>query len=184
MRHLLPSQLQEVDGKTGVLPVFLVEVTLDQPYQFSTRQSLSWDGKDWIRGSLFVDDVDGESATIRIENIDNRFSLGAISGDYSRNPIKIWWGYGVGQPIPYVESGYVVPGYVNGPLTDDVELLFSGTISSTPKVDGWMTIQANRTTVRGYPKKRVRPPLANHAAVEGAVVVFGGVSHRLEGGNN
>lgn len=181
MRHLLPSQLAEVNGETGILPVFLVEITLDQQYRFSTRQALNWNGFSWTNGSLFVDEANGESASIRIENVDSRFSLGALAGDYSRNPVKIWWGYGVGTPIPYVVDGYVEPGYVVGTLEDDVELLFSGFISSIPQIDGWMTVAANRTTVRGFPKKRVRAPLANHAAVDGAVLVFGGVSHRLEG---
>lgn len=182
MRTITTDLLGEISGDQATLPVYLVEITLDQPYTLSTAQPLNWNGKSWINGLIGDGTLQAtpDNASFAIENMDDRFTAAALNGGFQRQPVKIWWAYGLGEYGEYFEEGYIDDDYIQGPEIGKPELLFSGLISATPEIGMWLRIEATRATPRGYPRLRVRPPIANHLTPSGANIVFGGETYRVE----
>lgn len=179
MKVLTSGQLEQING-VGTRPHYLIEITLDSPMYLSTRHTVAWNGHTWVESECRVNSIGPEEASIQILNKEFQYTMGALTGDYQRQAVRIWWSYGIDEHLNYVEEGYVQEGYVQGPQAAEPILIFDGIINSLPNVNMWLDVTATRTPPRRYPRWRILPPRANHLTPAGAVIVFGGESIRLE----
>lgn len=182
MRTLTAGQEAAVAGPVFE-PQYLIEITLDQPYYWSTRQERQYNGNTYNVGGVQLGRVSGDSCELRLDNHDYAFTRGALDGDYLRQPVRVYWAYGAPTEPLYVERGYWEPGYTAeyDDTAPDVILLFDGIINETPEISEWLSISCTRTPPRLYPFRKLRPPIANFVPVEGYVVQFDGSVLRIEG---
>lgn len=181
MKTLTAAQAATVAGPVSE-PQFLVEITLDQPYYWSTRSVREYNGNTYQTGGVQVLRVSDDSCTLRIDNHDWSFTNGALDGDFLRQPVSVLWAYESKAQALYVERGYWEPGYTSeyDDTPPDVIPRFEGIINATPEIGEWITVECSKTPPRFYPFRKLRPPLANHLPSSGYLLTFDGDLLRIE----
>lgn len=179
MRDLAYLQNFAIEGQ-ATSPQFFVELTLDQPYYWTTRGTHMWNQQTWTPGGIRNLTLSPGEARFQVENDNYRHTQNAMNGSYLRNAVKVWWAY-VTPPINYVEPGYWKPGYVSdGPALAKPLLRFDGIISAITEVDDFLTVVCRVKPPKLYPFERVRPPVANHLSGDGYIIEFDGQIIRVE----
>lgn len=162
MINFSPEQEAAVAGPVTE-PQYLIEIELDQPYFFSTRAGVFWDGNAYGAGEVQLGRVSHDSAELTIDNHDFRHTGNALDGYYLGSPVRVLWAYDQdADPAP-------------API-----VLFDGIISATPQVGDWLAVSCRRTPPRVYPFTKLRPPLANHLPSAGYMLQFDGRVLRIE----
>lgn len=163
-----PEQDAQIAGPITE-PCYVVQIDLDTPKFWSTRQPVAFDGMYFEPGFIQED-------SLKIANDELRFSFynenfqhtnNARSGIYARARVRVWWAYGIGDdPL--------------GSYPDPI-LRFDGFVYETPSIDEWISVVAAQTPPKRFPSPRLRPPFANHLPTAGYTVQFDGAVLRVEG---
>lgn len=163
-----PEQDAQVDGPITE-PCYAIEINLDAPTYWSTRQDLEFDGMVFLGGYIQENSLKIANDELRLSfyNEDFRHTNNARSGIYARSRVRVWWAYGIGS-----DSGETYP---------DPILMFDGFIYETPSIDEWISVVAAQTPPKRFPSPRLRPPFANHLPTAGYTVQFDGAVLRVEG---
>ena len=160
------SQDVQVDGPITE-PCYVMQIDLDQPYLWSTRQRVEFDDMTFEPGSIQWGHLKNDELSFSFWNEDYRHSDNARSGAYARKRVRVWWAYGHGD-----DSDETYP---------DPILRFDGYINATPVIDSWISVIASQVPPKKFPSARLRPPFANHLPVAGYPVPFDGAILRVEG---
>lgn len=184
MKTLTPEQLATVQAQvTG--PRYLMEIELDEPRYWSTREPTEWNGNLFEMGYLRMGNVSNEQANFAFFNEDYVHTNNALNGVYMRRSVRIWWAYGPAKNggVHYVNPGYWDEGYTISPEEGDPEpiLKFEGMIFATPEINKWITVMARQTPPKRYPSPRLKPPFANHLPSAGYTVQFDSTALTIEG---
>lgn len=181
MIDLTPEQEGAVSGPITE-PQYLMQIDLDQPYFWSTRQNATFNDDQFVRSELQLGQITNDTANFQFRNEGCKFSAAAEDGVFHRNRVRIWWAYGPKPGVYYVDPGYWDPGYTVEPDSDvpDPILLFDGLIYSMPVIDDWISVVARRTAPTLFPRKIIRPPIANHLPSPGYSVAFDGAILQIQ----
>lgn len=160
-------------------PQYLLQVVLSSPVFLSSRKEIDADQETVFQsGKLKLKSLSSHRCSFDVCNKDYQYTLPAITGDYMRGLVRVWWAYGdVGQqwyPDEY-EHDYEKQNEGIEPI-----LVFEGEINSIDSVSEWLSLEAKRAPVSKFPKGRVLPPFANHLTPAGSVFKFAGDTYRIE----
>lgn len=184
MQILSPEQLAAVTAQTTA-PCYIMEIDLDEPYRWSTRQQVNWGDLVFQKGFLKIDKVDNEQAMFSFYNETYAHTNNALNGIYMRKRVRIWWAYGEANNggVHYVNPGYWKEGYTVEPDEGRPEpiLKFDGIIYATPAIDKWISVIANQTPPKRYPNPRLKPPFANFTPSPGYTVQFNNTVMTIDG---
>lgn len=108
MRTLSAEQQFVTDGPVTE-PQYLIEITLDQPYYWSTRSDTEHNGNTYTVGAVQLGAVSGDRAELRVDNHGYAYTQGALDGTYLRQPCRVLWAYGAlpvasAEPVQADES--------------------------------------------------------------------------------
>lgn len=98
----LSAEQQFVTAGPVTEPQYLVEITLDQPYYWSTRADTEHNGNTYTVGMVQLGNVSGQRAELRVDNHGYSFTQGALDGTFLRQPVRVLWAYGA-LPVPTAE---------------------------------------------------------------------------------
>jgi len=175
-----PPDTESLLSAHVVEPCFLIEITLDQVYRLSTRQSYEYAGLTFEPGKVLSLTIDLDRVTFAIVNEGHEHTTPALMGQYQRAPVRVWWVEGREPRMPPIEPGYVEEGYYEVEDRNAPVLVFRGNVTDFNPIDLTLSITATRSAARRYPTKRVLPPVANFTRPEGTILVIGGSTYRLE----
>lgn len=179
MRNLPQEAINELHNKSDIRPCYLIEITLDKKYYFSTRQQYESASHTYEPGHVQNLRLSRDSVQFGVVNADYTHTTPALMGDYQRSPVKVFWSSGF-PPVPLIQHGYVMDGYYIEDGRPEPTLLFDGNIYQFTQITTVLGIKATRSAVRSYPKVRVLPPLANFVRKQGAIIEFGNNVLRLQ----
>lgn len=181
MRQLTPAQERVLSGPGSRSWVY-IDVLLDEHLYMTNGLEREINGSIYLKGILGGFDERQDQITFSIFNVDGRYTMPAINGDFYRNPVKIMVAPGDNTNFPQLlEPGFVELDYYEQPLANIEPILsFSGHISSVDEISDYITFTASRVVARRFPRGRIVAPFANYVAQEGAVINFGSRVIRVE----
>lgn len=163
-------------------PWYLVDITLDQEHHYTTGPAATINGVDYLPGHVTGLTMGADGCVLQVLNEGNQHTMPALRGAYQRNPVSVRLAempealyedqdgnYYLDQAGTPYEAASGVPG---------IHLL-SGTISSIPVVNEWISVMVERTTGRRFPSQRIVPPMANHTRPEGTVIPINQSTYRI-----
>lgn len=165
MRELTAGQRERVAADITA-PRYLIETELSTPLYLSTREGVEVDGV-WYEpdqtGPITIGD---REAVISIYNHNYQYTLGAVTGAYSRKRVKIYSCYASADTEAPASAGKI--------------LVFAGVIDKADELDEFIRLICRRSTPKTHPTRVIRPPFANHLPPAGMVIEWNGDTYRID----
>lgn len=181
MKDLPVSVMDWLNNRPGINPCFLIEIALDETLYLSTRQEFTFGGVTYTPGRIVGQiQISQDQAAFGVVNEDYKHTTPALTGQYQRSPVKIWWTEGFDVPALLIEHGYVEDGYYDTESRTAPTLLFDGHLSHFEQITSVLGVVASRSAARRYPTLRVLPPIANFVRPSGTIIRLGSNTYRLE----
>lgn len=181
MRDLTLDQRQALSGP-GTYSWVYVSLELDEKLYMTNGKEREIDGNEYKKGLMGSVEHSHEQAVITIANPDGKYTMGAINGDFYRKEVVISVAPGDNTGFKQLlEPGYVEFDYYEQPSGNVLPIIdFSGHIAYIEDVSDYITVVAERSVARRFPRGRIVAPFANYVAQEGAVINFGSKVIRIE----
>src|SRR5690625_2462988 len=180
MRELNQEALDLLYDRTNIRPAYLIEIDLGTTQYYSTGVKYEHGGLTYEAGRVQGLRVGGENATFGLMNENYEHTTPALTGQYQRAPVKIYWASGYKTPVLLHEPGYVEEGYYDADWRPDPILVFEGNISRFTQITTVLGVEVTRSAAKRYPSMRVLPPIANYVRTEGITLSFAGGLLRLD----
>lgn len=176
----LPETVMDWLNTSPIEPLFLIEIELDETLYLSTRQRYEYAGRVYEPGLVQGLVVGQEQATFGLINENYRHTTPALTGQYQRAPVSVWWTEGFDAPQLLIDAGYVEDDYYETEWRSDPLLIFQGEISQFDQISSVLGVMATRMASRRFPAIQVYPPIANFVTPAGTTIRVGDTTFTLQ----